>query len=154
MDNNNALRPAFSPARLARMQAYLQQASSPWMQLVPLNPSYVDVAVDYEVVFKTGVNADYGYRQLRLALEKRYMPWSWDDTSTVVLGDQLDYYDMVAFIQSQPWVERVRRFTLGSGNVSIIGKDDEVLILAWPDDEDPAEIPPPTSNPTILKRSS
>ncbi|WP_156521513.1 hypothetical protein [Burkholderia sp. MSMB1589WGS] len=128
MDNTDLLRPAFNPSRLRDMEHYLHSLASPWQRLAVRNPRYTDVEVAYQIAFHAGVNLDYGYHELRLALERQYMPWSWDG-SPVTLGYQLDYYEMISFIQTRPWVERVITLTLNGKRESVTSGDIDVLIL-------------------------
>ncbi|MFJ3368109.1 hypothetical protein [Pseudomonas sp. NPDC086251] len=137
-DNTDALRPRLNTARLEDMAAYLEQLASPWQQIVVDNPIYVDVQIAYEVKFHPWMNPDYGYRELHLALEQHFMPWAQELATNVNLANRLDYYDVVAQIQQQPYVDYVVSLTLNGRRQSIQGADDEVLILvgalAWADD--------------------
>lgn len=126
-DNQDALRPLFSQAHLNEMSAYLQSRASGWADIQLINPSYRDVPIAYDVSFN--VNADYGYRQLQESLTLRYMPWITERSSGVTLGNTLDYYGIIAWIQQQPWVVQLNSLTLDSGKVSVQGGRNEVLIL-------------------------
>ncbi len=128
-DNSDALKPEFGSAHLARMQAYLQSVSSPWLRLKLSNPTYLEVPVVYQVAFKTGFNAAYGYRELSIALNKRYMRWAWDPDSAPQVGYDLDYYEMLTFIQQQAYVDYVESFTLNGAQASFSCGTTEVLIL-------------------------
>ncbi len=131
-DNTDAVRPKFNPARLKRMQRYILDRASPWLDLQLENPQYKDVLVQYTVIFIPGTNVDYGYRELQLALERRYMPWSYDEVSTVRLGFTLDYYEVLTFLQQHALVDRVTELTLDNKTVSAQCLDTEVLILQFP----------------------
>jgi len=111
-DNDNTQQPVFSPARLQRMADYIAQHASPWSRLSVSNPRYVEVQVTCQAIFNQGVTLDYGYQQLWQAIERHYMPWVSDNISSVRPGEQLDYYKLLAFIQQQPWVERVTELRL------------------------------------------
>lgn len=134
-DNAEPLRPAFNPARLDDMRAYLQGLTSPWAELDLRNPDYVDVKLAYELLFAPGVNPDYGRRQVQRALERRYMPWSWDGASPVALGVQLDYYRLLAFIQDLAFVRQVTCLTLDGKHASVNGGATQVLILRFPESD-------------------
>ncbi|WGS53953.1 hypothetical protein LFL96_23225 [Paraburkholderia sp. D15] len=128
-DNGDPLRPALSEVHLTDMADYLGQLASPWADIVLRNPTYRTVMLDYDVTYKTGVNPAYAQRQLTQALEARYMPWSWDQRAGVTLGNSLDYYAIVAFIQWQPYVRKVDSLTLDGARQSVHASDGEVLIL-------------------------
>ncbi|WP_289993551.1 hypothetical protein [Photorhabdus laumondii] len=139
-DNDDALRPKLNPARLAEMVEWLSQLSSPWATIEINNPTYVDVNVDYQVTFISGVNSDYGHHQLQQQLNRIYMPWAENPAIGVTTGNCIDYYQLLATIQQSPLVERVTDLsitianrTTGAVGASIEANDDEVLILVWTD---------------------
>jgi len=131
-DNADVLRPQLNQARLDDMASYLERLATPWQSIVVENPKYIDVRIVYEVSFHAWMNPDYGYRELRLALEQHYMPWVGGAADSVKLENRLDYYDVVAQIQQQAYVDYVVSLTLDGDRESIQGADDEVLILTWP----------------------
>jgi hypothetical protein len=128
-DNQDPLRPKFSQAHLHDMAEYLQSLASPWASIALINPSYRDVLIAYDVTFN--VNPDYGYRKLKELLTSHYMPWAWDSQSGVALGNRLDYYGVIAWIQQQSFVERVNTLTLDGTAASVQGGEQEVLVLTW-----------------------
>lgn len=132
-DNDDPLRPGFGAARLADMQTYLQSRASLWMDIVVANPQYREVKTDYEVVFTPGTNPDFGYRRLKEELAQRYMPWSLAGDAGAVLGNRIDYYDLVAWIEQRPYVSSVVSVTLDGEMASVQGADTEVLILSLPE---------------------
>ncbi|PXX59075.1 hypothetical protein SAMN05660489_04873 [Pseudomonas sp. LAMO17WK12:I10] len=131
-DNADVLRPQLNQARLNEMANYLERLASPWQSIAVENPNYRDVRIVYEVRFHGWMNPDYGYRELRLALEQYYMPWAGSQVGGVKLANSLDYYDVVAQIQQQTYVDYVASLTLDGARKPIQGNDDEVLILVWP----------------------
>ncbi|AWK41502.1 hypothetical protein GPY51_05345 [Photorhabdus laumondii subsp. laumondii] len=139
-DNDDVLRPKLNPARLAEMVEWIKQLSSPWATIEINNPTYVDVNVDYQVTFISGINPDYGHHQLQQQLRRKYMPWGENPTIGVTTGNHIDYYQLLANIQQSPLVERVTNLsitianrTTGAIGESIEAADDEVLILVWPE---------------------
>ncbi|RKP55972.1 hypothetical protein D7S86_12350 [Pararobbsia silviterrae] len=130
-DNQDLLRPVFSTSHLNEMAGYLQAHDSAWATIVLKNPTYRDVTIAYDVEFN--VNPDYGYRQLKERLTLRYMPWILDGQRGVTVGNTLDFYGIMAFIESQPFVVEVNDMTLDGARVSVEADVDQVLILAWPD---------------------
>lgn len=133
-DNNDPLRPIFNQANLYEMENYLQARASPWQNIRVSNPYYREVPISYELRFREGINPDYGYRQVRLSLEKHYMPWLYDEQSGVKLGSRLEYYDVIAQIQQQPTVESVIDMTLDGKHISAVPLGyNEAMILVWTD---------------------
>ncbi|MBD2793311.1 baseplate J/gp47 family protein [Xenorhabdus szentirmaii] len=138
-DSDDPLRPVLNPARLREMARWLQQRSSPWAEIEISNPKYVDVKINYNVIFRADVNEDFGYRLLRQQLSETYMPWSVDEQRPVMLNNSINYYQLLATIQQQPLVERVISLTLNRSDIaqdsdsaiSAEAKDNEVLILVW-----------------------
>ncbi|WP_047684509.1 MULTISPECIES: hypothetical protein [Xenorhabdus] len=138
-DSDDPLRPVLNPARLQGMAEWLQQKGSPWAEIEISNPQYIDVNINYQVIFKPDVNEDFGYRQLRQQLREIYMPWSVDEQRPVMLNNSINYYQLLATIQQQPLVERVTCLTLCRSEAakdsdiaaSVEAKDNEVLILVW-----------------------
>ena len=133
-DNADPLRPMLNEATLDDMATFLRRQSSPWQNIVVHNPRYRDVAIEYTIQFHPGVNPDYGLRQVREALEHRYMPWAFGTIPAAVVASGLDYYDVMARIQEQSQVDHVISLTLNRRTDSIVGNDDEALILSWPAD--------------------
>ncbi|MCF7696889.1 hypothetical protein KPG66_12545 [Mycetohabitans sp. B2] len=135
-DNTDALRPMFNPARLQAMQQYLLSRASPWLarSLSLRNPTYKKIPLEYELTFNDNLNPYYGYRQVKLALTAHYMPWA-DDANhrTVTLGESLDYYALLAFIQQLAWVKSVNELKLDGEEKAITAQALEVLILDIPD---------------------
>ncbi len=126
-DNQDRVRPQLSQSHLNDMAAYLQTLASPWTSFAVINPTYRDVVLAYDVSFN--VNEDYGYRQLQSLLTLHFMPWSWQAQSGVALGNTLDYYGIIAWIQQQSFVMQVNSLTLDGNKASVQGNENEVLIL-------------------------
>ncbi|AMS13808.1 hypothetical protein A3218_05675 [Pseudomonas chlororaphis] len=131
MDNSDPLRPVFNMARLDTMRRFLQERTSPWVKLSLVNPVYIDVAGQYQIVFSRSISPEYGYSQLNQLLLQHYIPWAWDGHSEASPGCRMDYYEMLAFIQQQPFVEQVVLFTLNGGMDSIECAPTQVLIPQW-----------------------
>ncbi|MFM0742099.1 hypothetical protein PQQ51_33140 [Paraburkholderia xenovorans] len=128
-DNADPLRPKFSQAHLSEMTDYLDSLGSAWASITLINPTYTNVAIAYDVTFN--VNPDYGYHKLQELLTVNYMPWMWDRQSGVTLGNTLDYYGIIAWIQQLPFVVQVNSLTLDGGKASVQGGEQDVLILTW-----------------------
>ena len=111
-DNDDALRPTLSTARLTAMSSWLKQYTSLWADPVVVNPVYIDVTARYQVLFIDGISPYYGYSQLQSWLQLRYMPWGEDRLQAVTPGNQIDYYQLLAVIQQSPLVQRVLSLTL------------------------------------------
>lgn len=122
-------RPKFSLPCLKEMGNYLQSLGSPWLQLELINPKYEDVEVRYQVSYAQGIDSQHGATLLRAALERHYMPWIEAGGGEVNLDQELDYYDMVEFIQSQAFVDRMAALTLNGRIESVASSADTVLIL-------------------------
>lgn len=130
-DNADPLRPLFAAERLKEMSKHLQGLSSPWLQVRLANPKYQDVFVDYQVTYAPGFSALQGDKLLRQALQRRYLPWTQSDRAEVLLGQELNYYDVVNFIQGHEFVQRVTYLTFNGGRDSVLSAADTVLILQW-----------------------
>lgn len=133
-DSDDTLRPALSQGRLDEMAAWLKPFTCPWANPKLINPVYVDITARYQVTFHDGVNPTYGYQQLSDWLQQRYMPWGADLQQVVSLGNQIDYYQLLATIQQHPLVQNVLLLELvdAEGNPheeTIVAKQNEVLIL-------------------------
>ncbi|MDE9518065.1 hypothetical protein KKJ17_10015 [Xenorhabdus bovienii] len=137
-DNDDALRPTLNPARLAEMSKWIKQLSSPWMTIEVKNPTYIDVHIEYELVFASDVNPDYGHYQLQQELSRKYMPWGENSTMGVTTGNSINYYQLLGTIQQSPLVEYVADLKItrdksvqNSGTENIQAADEEVLISVW-----------------------
>lgn len=131
LDNTDTLRPVFNRARLETMRRFLQERASPWVRLTLANPVYIDVIGQYEIVFSPSISPEYGYRTVNQTLLERYIPWACDGFSEATPGSRLDYYEMLAFIQRQAFVEQVVMFTLNGAMLSIECTPSQVLIPRW-----------------------
>ncbi|AHG18624.1 hypothetical protein Z042_02590 [Chania multitudinisentens RB-25] len=142
-DSDDLLRPLLNPARLAEMADWLEQRDSLWASIIVANPTYIDVHIDYQLIFKSGVNPDFGYQQLRQRLSEVYMPWSVDEQRSVMMNNNIGYFQLLATMQQHPLVERVTSLILRRDGVdvssndttSVEAKDNEVLILVWAENE-------------------
>lgn len=132
-DNDDSLRPVFNAARLEAMSHFLQELASLWQNIRVENPSYIDVELMYEVQFRPGVSHTWAERELRETLISQYMPWSKEGGDGASVANRIDYYEVMATLQQQPYVDHVINLTLDGSEQSVQGKDDEVLILCWPD---------------------
>ncbi|KWK57637.1 hypothetical protein [Burkholderia ubonensis] len=131
-DNDDALRPLFNAAKLDAMSRALQERASLWQNIRVENPRYRDVQLEYKVAFREGVNPAWAERELRKAVTTRYMRWSTGAAASASVANRLDYYEVIATLQQQPYVDHVVRVTLNGLENSVQGNDDEVLILCWP----------------------
>lgn len=132
-DNDDALRPVFNAARLDAMSHFLQGLASLWQSIRVENPSYIDVELVYEVQLRPGVSQTWAERELRETLTAQYMPWSTGAVDGVSAANRIDYYEVMATLQQQPYVDHVITLTLNGGENAVQGQDDQVLILCWPD---------------------
>lgn len=132
-DNEDALRPLFNAAKLKAMSDALQSHASLWQNIEVKNPRYRNVNVSYQVAFREGVNESWAERKLREELILRYMPWSVGSSIGATLANKIDYYDIIATLQQQPYVDHVMSLSLDGHTKSVKGDDDEVLILHWLD---------------------
>lgn len=141
-DNDDALRPALSDGRLARMAQWLTQYTSLWATPTLKSPKYIDVTARYRVTFVAGIRPDYGYSQLAAQLQHDYMPWATDQRQAVTPGNQVDYYRLLATLQQSPLVQSVNTLVLIHDVIDEAGTpisvetqstvtagDDEVLIV-------------------------
>ncbi|EKN3346133.1 hypothetical protein AAIP73_001576 [Yersinia ruckeri] len=142
-DGDDPLRPLLNPARLAEMANWLEQRDSLWASITVANPTYIDVHINYQLIFKSGVNPDFGYQQLQQSLSEVYMPWSGDEQRAVMMNNNIGYFQLLATIQQHPLVERVTSLTLrreGANTAiddmaSVDANNNEVLILVWENDD-------------------
>lgn len=137
-DNKAApLKPTFNDGRRDAMKAYIKTLSSDRLALTINNPHYIDVVVNYDVVFRKGVGKQWGNDLLQQALYQRFMPWTQPgSTARIALGDSLNCFDMIAFIESLDYVEHIGKLELnrsGSPPALIINTaPGEVLTLSFP----------------------
>ncbi|MCQ4054445.1 hypothetical protein [Aeromonas sp. SG16] len=130
-DNDDLLRPLFNAARLTAMRNSLQQHSSLWQNITVQNPVYRNVDLSYQVVFRDGVNSDWAEKALRQEIISSFMPWSVGKAAAASLANYINYYEVVATLQRQTYVDHVVSLSLDGAEHSIRGRDDEVLILCW-----------------------
>lgn len=134
--SGDPLRPKLEKGQLTEMGLWLQQHMSPWVVPQLRNPDYVDVSVNYQVVFNPGIDHPYGFRQLGLLLRRRFMPWADNLQSVVTTGNKIDYYQLLATLQGSPLVKRITSLTLqlttskeAAGQQSISAVDSNHVLL-------------------------
>lgn len=100
-DSSAPLKPRFNNGRLGEMSDYIKTLSSNRLNLLIENPNYVDVDVTCNITYKKGVSLGWGDNHLRQALSDRFMPWAKPQgTDDISMGKSLNYYDVLAFIES------------------------------------------------------
>lgn len=132
-DNDDSFRPMFNPARLEVMSKTLQSLASLWQKIKVVNPSYRDVLVTYKLIYRSGVNPSWAEQELRNRIIDRYMPWCSGNSFSLPTLNRIDYYAFMAFLQQSPHIDHVTSLMLDGKEESIIGANDQVLVLCWPD---------------------
>ncbi|WP_369790568.1 hypothetical protein [Rouxiella sp. WC2420] len=126
-DNNDPLRPTINQGRLAEMASYIKSLGTPWLSLKVVNPTYKEVLISYEVSFVKGVIPAYGDQLLRRAIQQRFMPWATHDSSRqLTLGNRINYYDMLALLENQDYVDKVESLVLGD----LATEPQQVLVIS------------------------
>lgn len=108
-EGSDPKKPIFTPAYLQKVNTFISERASPWLNLRVLNPYYLTIDVAYEVHWKPGVNPENAEQQLEKAINQHFMPWLTGD-SLVTLGSSLTINDIILVMQQQPevsWVENV-----------------------------------------------
>ncbi|AQS36638.1 F5/8 type C domain-containing protein [Shewanella psychrophila] len=127
--------PALGQQKLSEVQSDLTTRGSEWANILVANPEYIIVSLVCTVDFKPDVNPVYAKAQLTKSLLQHYMPWASKQELGPRVGNQFDYYDVLACIQCHPLVDDVTALTLAkptksSDTESILAESGQVLVFA------------------------
>lgn len=108
-DNNNPLQPSLDAQRFKDMVGYIRGISGFSLNLKIVNPEYTYQTLYYDVDYKAGVPVNYGDAQLIKGCAEMFLPWSRSDGDAVVTpGQSVKLYDVLAWMERQDYVERVK----------------------------------------------
>jgi len=141
-EGNDPQKPIFTPAYLQRVNTFISERASPWLNLRVLNPYYLKIKIAYKVHWKPGVNPENAEQLLEKAINQHIMPWLTGD-SLVTLGSSLTISDIILVMQQLPELSWVEDITL-NGKYDPIDTTLAVMVLELPSESQttppPAEI--------------
>jgi hypothetical protein len=97
--------PTATGEMLGQIREYLEELSSPFVQLQVVNPRYVRIEVSATVQFAAGNDAGAHLKQLNNELVQYLSPWFYDAARAARGGQYISETDISEFIQTRPYVE-------------------------------------------------
>lgn len=134
-------RPSVPAHLIAEIGEYLDPLMPMSARLEVRNPSYVEVKFRVALRFRSDRDPDFDRARLETALNRWLTPWAFDDGADPVIGGRVLRSNLIAFIDSQPFVDFVAgltvftstdgaTFQVAPGDVVEADADDAVLIAA------------------------
>lgn len=111
IEDNFSLKPKVPYNILGNIKNYIQPLSSPFVIIVPQNPSYEEIVIRLAVRFKIGFEAGYYKEILNKEIVKQLSPWAFDKSENISFNnnvhtskishslEKLSYVDYVAKVK-------------------------------------------------------
>ncbi|MCE9672074.1 baseplate J/gp47 family protein [Myxococcus stipitatus] len=131
---------------LERIQQYLQERASPFVQFQVVNPIYVRVTVTARVRFRDGAQPGENLERLDRDLVEYLSPWYYDAERATRSGQYASEADISEFIQTRPYVSLLSSLELRhSPEPAALDSDWYFLTSAPHHDLEDANAPAPVS---------
>ena len=108
--------PQASANQLLKIQRFLQDRTSPLVQLAVVNARYVAIQINCEIQFMADQDEAFCRLQLNEAIKKFLSPWAYAEGADLVIGDKIYANDIIDFIDGRPYVDYVNRFSFVNDN--------------------------------------
>ncbi|RAJ80138.1 hypothetical protein CLV59_105246 [Chitinophaga dinghuensis] len=108
----NPLQPKTSRRTLLEIEAYLQQRTSPFVNVRARNPVYEQILVAFKVQFITGTDKGYYLKKLNDEIVRFLTPWAFDDNAAPVFGQKVYASAIINFIEERPYVDFITDFAM------------------------------------------
>jgi hypothetical protein len=129
------LEPSFSPMRLREMRSYLQQRSSPSIQVEVLNALYESITVSGDIRFRPGYDPGFYLQQLNRDMIEHLSPWVFDQDQELSFGGQIYRSVLIDFIENREYVDYVLNLTMSqefeNGGIGVmqVGRDPQRFVV-------------------------
>ncbi|MBV8255956.1 MAG: hypothetical protein JO154_25400 [Chitinophaga sp.] len=108
----NPLQPKTSRRTLLEIEAYLQQRTSPFVNVRARNPLYEQILVAFRVQFITGTDKGFYLKKLNDEIVRFLTPWAFDDSAAPVFGQKVYASAIINFIEERPYVDFITDFAM------------------------------------------
>jgi hypothetical protein len=114
----NDLTPKVNINLLAEIADYLNQLSSPWVDLRVVNPRYEAIQVEFQVQFRSPYQANFDYyqRELQRGMIGFLSPWTVANGAEIHFGGEVYRSSILNFVEEQPYVDYVVNFQMHQGD--------------------------------------
>ncbi|NEQ09353.1 MAG: hypothetical protein F6K37_26420 [Moorea sp. SIO4E2] len=92
---------------LKEIQAYLQNYTSPFVQIVVKNPRYERIKYRVAIRFRPGYDQGYYLNQLNEDIKRFLSPWAYEEQADITFGSSIHSSSIVHFIEKRPYVDYV-----------------------------------------------
>ncbi len=103
----NPFEPRTGRVILNRIETFLSNYVSPFVQLHIENPQYESVLVDVKVGFREGYDPGYYSVRLNEELKQFLSPWAFEEGKDIVIGGRIYKSTILLFIESRAYIDYV-----------------------------------------------
>jgi|GEM_PF-4494512 len=131
LQGTNLRTPRLPLSDLIEIKEFVAQYTSPLINVQVINPLYEVIQVRCQAIFRGGAGVTFNIRSLGEAITDYLCPWISNPDADVQTGGVLSLPDLINFIESQPYVAGVRKFS-----VLRVYKDDgeyNIREFPWPE---------------------
>ncbi|NEO09013.1 baseplate J/gp47 family protein [Moorena sp. SIO3I8] len=92
---------------LKEIQAYLQNYTSPFVQIVVKNPRYKPIQYKVGIRFRAGSDQGNYLKQLNEDIKRFLSPWAYEEQAYITFGSSIHNSSVIHFIDKRPYVDYV-----------------------------------------------
>src|SRR5690554_4974584 len=107
--------PRVSKAKIAEIEAFLNERSGMHVKTVVINPEYEEVTVDLQVRFHKGFDEHFYLRRLNEDITRVLSPHAFRETARIEFGATLHRSTLIHWIEKLPYVDWVKEVKLVKG---------------------------------------
>ncbi|MEM8907696.1 MAG: hypothetical protein AAGD05_07600, partial [Bacteroidota bacterium] len=108
----NPLQPRVSANRLDAIKAHLSPLISNFVELEVKNPLFEEVAVEFNVKFRPGIDKGFFTLKLQQDIVQFLSPWLYDEGADLALGGKIHRSVILNFVEESSYVDYVTEFKL------------------------------------------
>ncbi|MEM8900331.1 MAG: hypothetical protein AAGC85_19605, partial [Bacteroidota bacterium] len=143
----NPFQPKADLSVLKRIEQFLQQKISPFVNVCVLNPMYESIRVSSSIAFREGFSPIFYKQELAQEISRFLAPWAFDDGAEIVFGGKMYASSLIQFIEKRRYVDFVKDFRIDLGIVDLVDPSD-------PCQEDFRLLFPAQGTGTVIKASN
>ncbi|NEO35615.1 MAG: hypothetical protein F6J90_04495 [Moorea sp. SIOASIH] len=92
---------------LKEIQVYLQNYTSPFVQIVVKNPRYKPIQYKVGIRFRAGSDQGNYLKQLNEDIKRFLSPWAYEEQADITFGSSIHNSSVIHFIEKRPYVDYV-----------------------------------------------
>lgn len=109
---HRAKEPKLTNNKLRQIQEFVQQHTSPFIQVEVRNPVYEQVKVKFNVKFHKGYDNRYYLKVLNEALKKQFSPWLYDEKVMLDFSQDIRGPAILYFLETREYVDFITNFSI------------------------------------------